>query len=131
MRSSPVYTIAVDRELTPPERELIDWLLSHGLPGAREYLPQLGETRVIGQCSCGCPSIDLAVGGVGPNRGAGMVVLSDYLWPAPEGILSGVVLFGTEGRLACLEAWSVDGLATPTQWPLPQQLVAYEAISAP
>jgi hypothetical protein len=126
MAANAATTIPVDRDLTHEERELVRWLLLHGVPGAEGFLPQVEQARVVGQCSCGCPSVDLAVGGVGPARGAGMVALSDWLWPTPEGLF-GVALFSTASRLACLEAWSVDGLATPLQWPEPEQLVPYES----
>ncbi len=126
MAKLPATTIPSDRELTAEERDLLRWLLAHGRADAEHYLPQVERVKVVGRCSCGCPSIDLAVGGVGPDRAAGMVSLSDWLWPTPEGPLFGIVLFAIAGRLACLEAWSVDGLATPPHWPRPEQLVPYE-----
>jgi hypothetical protein len=127
MASGSTYTIPVERDLTAEERELIRWLLLHGSPGAHNYLAQVDVARVVGRCSCGCPSVDLSVDGIGPDRAAGMVSLSDWLWPTPEGPLFGLVLFATDGRLACLEAWSVDGIATPKRWPEPEELVTYEA----
>jgi hypothetical protein len=126
MAATSAHTIVVDRDLTAEERSLIVWLLDHGLAGANKYLPQVDQARVIGHCSCGCPSIDLAVGGIGPNRRAGMEIVSDYLWPTAASLF-GIFLWATEYQLAGLEAWSLDGLATPTHWPLPAQLVAYEA----
>jgi hypothetical protein len=120
----------VDRDLTAEERKLLDWLLHHGFQGAEQFLFQVEQTRAIGRCSCGCPSVDLAVQGIGPNKAAGMQSLSDWLWPTPEGLF-GVVLFATVGRLACLEAWSVDGRTVPCRWPVPdEELVPYEEYPA-
>jgi hypothetical protein len=120
-------TLPVDRSLMDDERNLLYWLLRNGFPGAEQFLPQVDQARVIGRCSCGCPSIDLAVEGVGPDRNAGMVSLSDWLWPTQEGLF-GVVLFATDRRLACLDVWSVDGRANPSRLPCPdKELVPYEA----
>lgn len=130
MTISDVTTIPVDRELTTEELDLIRWLLHHGLEGATDFLPQVDQARVVGHCSCGCPSVDLSVQGVGPDRRSGMRLLSDWLWPTPEGLF-GVVLFATADRLACLEAWSVDGLAIPRRWPSSNtELVSYESHAA-
>jgi hypothetical protein len=59
-----------------------------------------------------------------------MQILSDYLRPTVNGPLFGLFLFAVEGRLAALEAWSVDGLATPMRLPSPEELVAYEDFRA-
>jgi hypothetical protein len=130
MSGASAHTIPLDRDLSAQERDLVVWLLKHGLPRAMESLPQLQRARVIGQCSCGCPSIDFSIDGVEPDRREGMVVLSDYLWPTPDGPLFGVILHSREGKLACLEVWSVDGLATPTLLPKPEQLLDYGAPGA-
>lgn len=66
------------RPLNDAERSLLEWLLAHGSPDARQYAPQLLQARVVGRCTCGCPTIDLAMGDrqqrtVGPSH-----VLADF-----------------------------------------------------
>lgn len=49
----------VNRALNLDEKGLIMELLSHLLHPER-YIEQLEHLRVVGQCDCGCPTIDLA-----------------------------------------------------------------------
>src|SRR5437764_301468 len=58
----PVETIPDVRDLRRDERDLIAWLLEHGEPEAVAYVSQLPDVTVVSHCSCGCPTIDLAVG---------------------------------------------------------------------
>ena len=54
--------IPQDRPLTEEERAIAEYLLLHaGAPGAAAFVPQLDSARVIGRCSCGCPTVDLAI----------------------------------------------------------------------
>lgn len=104
-RQHSTARIAEERALTRDERVLIEWLLEHGEPGARSFLPQLAETTVIGRCPCGCVSVDLAVGGRIPPEGVGLAVLSDYVWH--EGDLPfGVFGFAKGGFVAGLDVYS-------------------------
>lgn len=54
------------RPLTPKERTLIDFLLDSPL-GRDELRKQAASSRVAGVCSCGCPSIWLAVDPATPS----------------------------------------------------------------
>lgn len=109
--------ITVDRPLTTQEQLLIRWLLEHGETNAIDFLPQLLQARVIGRCSCGCASIDLAITGNNVLRGAPMDILSDYLWRDEQGHLFGAYVFAHEGLLAGLDLWSVDGQAMGERLP--------------
>ena len=106
-----------DRPLTQPEQALVRWLLEHGNPDAAGYLSQLAEARVVSRCPCGCASIDFAIGGTTPPAGAGMHVLSDYVWQAGEGTHGGVFVFSCGGLLAGLEVWSADGTEAAASLP--------------
>ncbi|WP_344167493.1 hypothetical protein [Kribbella lupini] len=57
------------RPLTPREREVLAVLTSADFPGAANLRRQAAEVLVIGECGCGCPSIDFNTGG-----GLGMTV---------------------------------------------------------
>ena len=111
-----------DRALTSEEVSLVRWLLEHGSPAARGFLPQLAEARVVSRCYCGCASIDFAIGGVIPPTGDGISILADYEYRSSEGHLFGVFVFERAGLLAGLEVWSQDGLSTPTTLPQSEQL---------
>jgi hypothetical protein len=50
------------RPLTDAERTLLEWLIAHGSHEAQQYAPQVSQVRVVGTCTCGCPTIDLAAG---------------------------------------------------------------------
>jgi hypothetical protein len=96
--------ISDERDLTSAEARLVRWLLEHGAPRAREFLPQLRGLRVVSRCLCGCPSIDFVAESPG-----GMEILADYAYDDPDGHGVGVYLFASGGRLAGLEIWSIEG----------------------
>jgi hypothetical protein len=114
--------IPEDRPLTAQEAALVRWLLEHGNPDAAGFIPQLADAWVVSRCPCGCASIDFAIGGMVPPAGAGMHVLSDYLWQAADGAQCGVFLFACGGQLAGMEVWSVDGMQTVGSLPAIEQL---------
>jgi hypothetical protein len=113
-----------DRELTAPERALVQWLLEHGEVDAPQYLPQLQQARVFSHCSCGCASIDFAVAGKHPSHPS-IRVLSDFQWVNSEGCLFGIFVFERDGLLGGLELWSIDGQGTPSTLPPVAALVPY------
>jgi hypothetical protein len=48
------------RELNKQERLLLEWLIANGNADARQYASQIAGISVVGTCTCGCPTIDLA-----------------------------------------------------------------------
>jgi hypothetical protein len=50
------------RALAADERRVLTFLLSDPFPGRDELQVQADMARVVGCCSCGCPSLALAVG---------------------------------------------------------------------
>jgi hypothetical protein len=94
------------RPLTERERELLAFLLKHGEPEAAAFVDQLPEVTVVSHCSCGCPTLDLAVGG---RRGIGpSTILADVLAVSPEGVRCGIILHGREGLISELEGYLLD-----------------------
>jgi hypothetical protein len=65
-RMESTAAIPDDRPLTDAEASLVRWLLSHGIPRAKDHLSQLDRARVVSRCYCGCASINFAIGGVVP-----------------------------------------------------------------
>jgi hypothetical protein len=112
------HTERVNRPLTSTERAVLDVLLAVDFPGAAELRAQAPTARVTGRCECGCPTVDLSVDQATPvaNVEGRVPIEADVL----EGQAGGLVLFVDEGRLSCLEYWTVDG--TPTEFPSPQQI---------
>lgn len=114
--------IPEDRPLTDEESALVRWLLLHGTPSAVRFLPQLDEARVVSRCSCGCASIDFAIGGDVPPPGTPLEILADYEWLAGDGAALGVFVFARCDLLAGLEVWSIDGLSSASTLPTIEQL---------
>ena len=106
------HRIADERRAAAQEITLVRWLLEHGTPPAAVHLSNLDDLRVVSRCACGCASVDFV-----HVPGAGLEILSDYRWQDEHGHLFGVFLFAKSGRLAGLELYSIDGLATPTSLP--------------
>jgi hypothetical protein len=46
-----------------------------------------------------------------------MEILSDHQWQDQKGRRFGAFAFAKEGKLAGVEVWSIDGLATPKSLP--------------
>lgn len=119
-------TIPEDRPLTEEERAFLSWLLSEGGDRSRAYLSQLEKAHVIGRCVCGCPSINLSVGGVTHYGSTGMDTLCTYRWSSPQRHLFEVFVFACGGLLAGIDLWSVDGQSTPKTIPSTSILQRFE-----
>jgi hypothetical protein len=53
--------IPVKRPLRDEEKALLDFLLSVEFPGSKELRAQAQHVEVVGECECGCGTIDLHV----------------------------------------------------------------------
>ncbi len=105
------------RPLREDERALLEWLLRHGSPSAERYLDQLDKVTVVSRCSCGCPTIDLAVDGKTAPMSAGSDILADFEARSPEGGLIGILLHVRNGLLSELEVYSISGEQQPASLP--------------
>jgi hypothetical protein len=101
--------VQVHRGLTDNERLLLERLLSRGTPEAKGYVEQLPLVTVASRCGCGCPTVDLAVGGRVASPRSPTVILSEAGGVSPEGISFGIILHGREGLVSELEFYPVDG----------------------
>ncbi len=102
------------REITRQERLLLERLLLHGTAAANSYLEQAPRVTVVSRCGCGCPTIDLAVGGQAASPGSPSVILCEAGGVSPEGIRFGIILHAREGLLSELEVYPVAGDAVFT-----------------
>jgi hypothetical protein len=107
MEPSPT-SIPEDRPLTAQEQRLARWMLEHGEPGAREFLPQLDRARVVSRCPCGCATLDLQVDGFVRPRGGVMRVLGDFVFDDGDQV-SGAFIYEIQGGLAGLEVYGLSG----------------------
>lgn len=101
-------TTAEDRALSATESEFIGWMLNHGNDRSRQFLAQVDKARVVGRCTCGCASINLAIDGVTHYPQAGMETLCAFRWKAVEGEFE-VFAFACDGLLAGIDLWAVWG----------------------
>jgi hypothetical protein len=105
------------RDLSSDERYVLDVLLSRPFFGRDELREQVGHTRVTGlSCSCGCPSMNLAVDRpVAAAPTSGMV--ADGVGLDAGGKPVGALLFvDDDGYMSELEifGWADDTFGMPT-----------------
>lgn len=106
------------RLMTPDELRLVRWMLEHGAPEAKSFLPQLDATRVTSwRCPCGCASFDFANE---EPRSEGMHVIADFIF-GDDATLKGIFVFTRGGVLAGVEVcgYAVDA---PKTLPTPEEL---------
>lgn len=96
------------RALTPAEFALLEWLLAHGTPEAANYAAQLARVSVVARCTCGCPTLDLALDGKDSRTVGISMILAEASGHSPEGVAVQVMLHAREGELSELEVISVD-----------------------
>jgi len=113
-----------DRPLTKAEYELTRWMLEHGKPQGRQFLPALERARVVSRCPCGCASIDFQVEGR-PAPTGGLNILGDFVFGGEQD-LAGVFVFEQNGVLAGLEVYGLAGDA-PKELPHSSALRPFEA----
>jgi len=103
----------MNRQLTSSGEQLIRWMLEHGNPEARAFLPQLEMAQVTPyRCPCGCATIDLSIDGFREPSG-GLQILADFLFGA-DNDPSGIFVFQKGGVLAGLEVYGLAGPAPKT-----------------
>ena len=91
------------RPLNPDEREFLVYLLNKFVPNPENYLSQLERVVVVGQCACGCPSIDMWKAGEEPAPGERSHVFWSGSGTNAVGELVGLLLWQTDGMLSGLE----------------------------
>ena len=73
---------------------------------------------MVARCTCGCPTLDLAVGGKTSRTVGPSTILVDAYGHSPEGVPVNVTIHAREGELSELEVISMDatqvlGMPTP------------------
>jgi len=116
------YRAPDNRPLTTDERMLLEWLIANGSPSAAKYAPQILRVSAVSRCTCGCPTIDLAVDGKHVDGSSELV--ADFVGKSPEGILVGVILHCRGGQISELEVYAMDEVKGTFGLPSPDALVA-------
>jgi len=111
--TSPEY-----RDLTFEERRLLKWLIANGNAGASAFASQLPQVKVVARCTCGCPTLDLALGEKKFRTVGASTILAEAVGRSPEGAPVNVILHAREGEISELEVISCDqtkvfGMPTP------------------
>ncbi len=120
------HTIPENRPLSSEERTLIEWLVTNGAPEAQSYALQLKNLHVVGRCSCGCPTVDLAVGDAQQSTKGPSHIIADFLGLTPEGIEVGVILHAREGKISELEIYPKGHTAGQFRLPRIESLKLWE-----
>jgi len=107
----------VSRSLTQDEDRLLRWMIEHGGPEAEAYVEQLGRLRVVSECTCGCPTIDLALDDQVSSGRGGSLVIADAEGKSREGVAVNVIVHVREKGISELEVAGFDG---PAQFSLPR-----------
>ena len=94
-------------------------LLSVEFPGVDALRAQAASAVVVGDCGCGCPSVDLELAGDVPlasGFSSRLAPTEGLVRPLGEGVSDEIILFVDNGRLSRLEYVSYDALP-PAEWP--------------
>jgi hypothetical protein len=115
------YRAPENRPLTTDERVLLEWLIANGSPNAVKYASQIPRVSVVSRCTCGCPTIDLAVDGKHVDGASELV--ADFFGKSPEGIQVGVILHCRGSQISELEVYAIDEVKGAFGLPRPDALV--------
>jgi hypothetical protein len=122
----PAQTIPLERPISSEERAIAEWLLRHSKPPALSFLPQLDGARVTGQCSCGCPTVDLRVAEGTPQAQPKKNPIGKGLGEV-NGNMVGVMLLQNCGYFSCLEVYDLSDIPHPYGLPELKSLRPFEA----
>jgi len=104
----PPFNRPIRRALSSEERALLEWLIANGNQGAQRYASQLADITVVGLCTCGCPTLDLAVGDREERTTGPSHVLAEFDGSTAEGVQVCVILHAREDQISELEIIAID-----------------------
>jgi hypothetical protein len=119
-------TIPMDRPLSEAEYAIAKWALLHADPPATSFVPQLDVARVIGGCSCGCPTVDFKIPEGTPREEPRDNPVGDAIGEV-NGMMVGVMVMQTAGYLTCLEIYDLSDIEHPYGLPSLESLRPFEA----
>ena len=112
----------LDRPINDLEADVIRAALERASvsPHAAELAPTVSELRVVGQCGCGCDSVDF-------ERGADerSSPIADGTGTTPSGGGVGVIVFGTSTRITELEVYDLGAGDGDLRLPEPSSVLPW------
>jgi hypothetical protein len=123
--------LVTPRPLTTEEMALLNWLLEHGLPEAKTFVPQVEKIRATPWCDCGCPSISLHVEEGAPLGISSYSPISDVVGMTPDGKKIGVFLFQKDGKLTLMESYLLDVIEGNWNFPVFDSLQTWKSTGFP
>jgi hypothetical protein len=113
----------VSRVLTQAEAAPLRWMLDHPGPQARAYMNQIGRLKVVAECTCGCPTIDLALDDKPAATTPGSLIIADAEGQSTEGFRVNVIVHVRDDVICELEVAAFDHTG-PFALPRPAELRA-------
>jgi hypothetical protein len=108
------------RPLNESESGILDAMLGVEFTGVPELRAQLARVQVVGQCHCGCPTVDLGVPPEIPASGVAtrgcLAPVVGHLLPIEYGATREIIVHVDDGRLSRLAFVSSDDPG-PLEWP--------------
>jgi hypothetical protein len=103
MEQQRSITLKEDRPISADEADVVVWMLAHAsVVGSLAHLgPTVKTLRVVGRCSCGCPSVDFQVNGQTPPAQP----IADATGHTTDGTEVGVILWGHQDSITGLEMY--------------------------
>jgi hypothetical protein len=99
----------ISRDLTPGERDVLVWMLRNASTVSADLMRQVPQLRVVSECTCGCPTVDLELE-IDCDRSDGVSgVIADAIGMSPELVEINVIVHASNGGVSELEVYSVTG----------------------
>jgi len=116
-----VVTIPQDRPASELEVAITAWMLQHASQAGdlSDLEPSLMGLRVVGGCSCGCPSIDFVAGG----QAEGASPVANAHGTTSDGVEVGIILWERDAAVSALEFYEIG--EPVRDLPLLESLVAW------
>ena len=114
-------TIPEDRPASAAEIAITSWMLQSASQAGdlSDLEPSLIDLRVVGRCSCGCPSVDFVSGG----QALGASPVANAHGTTSDGVAVGVILWESDSAVSALEFYE---LGEPVRsLPLVESLIAW------
>ena len=120
-----VETIPQNRPLSLAEAAIVRWMLQNASRAGdlSNLEPSVADLRVVGRCSCGCPSVDFMPGG----QALGASLIAEAQGVTADGNAVGVLLWARNDELSALEFYDVDEPARAL--PLVESLIIWPPAS--
>lgn len=121
-----VETIPEDRPATEAEAAITRWMLQNASQAGdlSDLEPSLIDLRVVGRCSCGCPSIDFVAGG----QASGASPVANAHGTTADGVQVGMILWERDAAVSALEFYELG--ESIHSLPLVESLIAWPPAGA-